>query len=191
MDTTRASLLLRLKSRDNSLAWQEFATIYRPILLRYAQACGLDAHAAEDIAQDCLAQVNQAIGRFDYDKRRGGFKRWLRVMVKRRVINRWRKRNDAPADSSAFDRPQTREQLPEQDFERIWLDEHLRHCLGKLRNEVDPQTCDVFQRLALDDWPVDKVCATYAITPNNAYVIKSRLTARLRQMMSELLGEQQ
>jgi DNA-directed RNA polymerase specialized sigma24 family protein len=83
MDTTRVSLLLRLKARDNSQAWQEFTAIYRPILLRYARACGLDAHDAEDIAQECLAQVNLSIERFEYDKRRGGFKRWLRVMVKR------------------------------------------------------------------------------------------------------------
>ena len=189
MDTTRVSLLLRLKARDNSQAWQEFTAIYRPILLRYARACGLDAHDAEDIAQECLAQVNLSIGRFEYDKRRGGFKRWLRVMVKRRVINRLRKRRECLAESGVFRRPQEREELPEDEFERIWLDEHLRFCLTKLRDEVEPRTCEAYQRLALDGWTVEKVCETFGITANNAYVIKSRLTARLRELMAEIIGE--
>ncbi len=189
MNTTRASLLLRLKARDNSLAWQEFTAIYRPILLRYARACGLDAHDAEDIAQECLAQVNLSIGRFEYDKRRGGFKRWLRVMVKRRVINRLRKRRECLAESGVFRSPQVREELPEDEFEKIWLDEHLRFCLTKLRDEVEPRTCEAYQRLALDGWTVDKVCETFGITANNAYVIKSRLTARLRDLMAEIIGD--
>lgn len=189
MDTTRVSLLLRLKADDNSRAWQEFTAIYRPILLRYARACGLDAHDAEDIAQECLAQVNQSIGRFEYDKRRGGFKRWLRVMVKRRVINRLRKRHECQAESGVFRRPQEREGLPEDEFEKIWLDEHLRYCLGRLRDEIEPRTCEAYQRLALDGWSVEKVCRTFDITANNAYVIKSRLTARLRELMVEIIGE--
>ena len=189
MDTTRVSLLLRLKANADSRVWLEFTAIYRPILMRYARACGLDAHDAEDIAQECLAQVHQSIGRFEYDKRRGGFKRWLRVMVKRRVINRLRKRGECQAESGVFRRPQERESLPEDEFEKIWLDEHVRHCLGKLRDEVEPQTCEAYQRLALDDWSVEKVCQTYGITANNAYVIKSRLTARLRELMAELIGE--
>ena len=55
-------------------AWHEFAGIYRPILLRYARACGLRADDAEDIAQECLTLIDQHIGRFEYDKRRGGLK---------------------------------------------------------------------------------------------------------------------
>ena len=189
MDTTRVSLLLRLKADDNSLAWGEFTAIYRPILLRYARACSLDAHDAEDIAQECLAQVNQSIGRFEHDRRRGGFKRWLRVMVKRRVISRFRKRRECQAESGVFRRPQEREGPPEDEFEKIWLDEHLRHCLVKLREEVEPRTCEAYQRLALDGWSVEKVCQTYDITASNAYVIKSRLTARLRELMAEIVGE--
>ena len=163
--------------------------IYRPILMRYARACSLDAHDAEDIAQECLAQVNQSIERFEYNKRRGGFKRWLRVMVKRRVINRLRKRRECEPGSGVFHRPQEREGLPEDEFEKIWLDEHLQHCLARIRDEVEPRTCEVYQRHALDGWSVDKVCRTFDITPRNVYVIKSRLTARLRDLMAEIIGE--
>jgi len=189
MESTRVSLLLRLKDRDNARAWVEFTTIYRPILLRYAKARGLNSHDAEDIAQECLAQFHHSMGRFKYDKARGGFKRWLRVMVKRRVINRLRKRRECLAESGVFRRPQMREGSPEEAFEKIWLDEHLRFCLTKLRDEVEPETCEAYQRLALDGWSVDQVCRTFDITANNAYVIKSRLTARLRALMAEIVGE--
>ncbi len=171
------------------MAWREFTAIYRPILLRYVRTCGLSTHDAEDIAQECLAQVNQSIKRFEYDKRRGTFKRWLKVMVKRRVIDRLRRRRECQVDSAVFKRPQKREALPEGEFEKIWLGAHLRFCLKKLRNEVEPQTCEAYQRLVLDGWSVDKVRQTFNITANHVYVIKSRLTARLRELMTELIGD--
>lgn len=189
METTRTSLLMRLKEKSDSLVWQEFTSIYRPVLVRYARSCGLDVHDAEDVAQDCLAQVNQSIGRFEYDKRRGGFKRWLRVMVKHRVINRLRKRRETTASSGVFAKAQYREKLPTEEFERIWLDEHLRYCIGQLRDEVEPKTCEIYEQLVFDGWSIDQVCAAHGITSNNAYVIKSRLTARLRNMMTELIGD--
>ena len=34
MNTTRASLLARLKDLDNTVAWQEFDGLYRPMLQR-------------------------------------------------------------------------------------------------------------------------------------------------------------
>ena len=189
MTITKSTIILRLKEDDNSQAWREFEAIYRPLLVRYARECGLDSFEAEDIAQECLTEVYRHINRFVYDKQRGGLKRWLRVMAKRRVINQRRKRRAFQAESGEFDRPQEREVLPEDAFEAIWLSEHLRYCLERIREEVQPQTCEAFQRLALDGWPVEKVCRTYDITPNNAYAIKARLTGRMRTLMAEIIGE--
>ena len=54
MDTTRASLLLRIKDTRNTHAWAEFDAIYRPMLYRFARARGLDDAAAEDLVQHCI-----------------------------------------------------------------------------------------------------------------------------------------
>ena len=110
-------------------------------------------------------------------------------MVKRRVINRLRKRQERIAETAAFRRPQDRERPPEEAFEQIWLQEHLQYCLAELENHVEARTCEIYRRLVLDEWAVERVCQAYDVTRTNAYVIKSRLTTRLREMMTKLVGD--
>ena len=48
-DSTRATLLLRLRDRTDSLSWQAFHQRYGELLLRYARSRGASAVDAEDI----------------------------------------------------------------------------------------------------------------------------------------------
>ena len=188
-DLTRVSLLMRVRSNDNARDWEEFVSVYRPLLLRYARACGLKSHDAEDIAQDCLARIHQSIKTFEYDRRRGGFKRWLRVMVQHRVINQWRRRKEIPAGSGVFDVAAGSETPPETELERIWEAEIMNFCVEKLREKAHPRNFEVFQRLTREDWTTERVCREYGISANNAYVIKSRCTAELREIKNHYFEE--
>ena len=105
MDTTRKSLLLKIKNRDDSGAWREFVSLYRPILLRFARARGLDADSAEDVAQHCLEAIVRHINSFEYDPQKGGFKKWLRTLVNNRIRSLFRKKRELPAESAVFRRP--------------------------------------------------------------------------------------
>ncbi len=74
---TRPSLLIRVRDPADHAAWQEFAEIYRPVILRLAQSKGLQAADAEDIAQEVLATVAKAIAEREHDPRRARFSTWL------------------------------------------------------------------------------------------------------------------
>ena len=100
-----------------------------------------------------------------------------------------RKRVGAPNAATGPEAQPPADQEPDEEFERIWNDEHLRHCLEQLRIEVDFKTFEAFRRLALDQWPVERVCQRYDLTPQYVYAMKSRLTQRLRRLMQSLLGE--
>lgn len=189
MDTTRASLLLRLRDHNDSEAWDQFVSLYRPILIRCARARGLDAEDAEDVAQHCSAAVSRKIADFDYDPRRGRFRGWLRKMVNDRVCSLLRRRGERPAESGDFERPQERERSPEEVWEQIWLEEHLRHCCERVRQRVGSRTYEAFRRVAVDQCSVKEVCAALDMTANQMYVAKSRVTRRLQDMMKELVGD--
>ena len=64
---TRLSLLAKLNDPASEEAWAEFASIYQPLVYRVARAKGLQHADAEDMAQQVLAVVSSAIGRFDAD----------------------------------------------------------------------------------------------------------------------------
>lgn len=187
VDTTRPSLLLRIRNRSDADAWRTFDAIYRPMLQRFAHACGLNDTDAEDVTQHCLAATYRNIGEFAYDPKKGRFKSWLRTMVNNRVRDLLRMRGEQQGDTRAFQQAQEREPSPDEVFEKIWMEEHLRHCLHELRMEVEETTFQAFWNYVMEEQPVERVCAELGIKPNNVYTIKWRMTERIAARMKELL----
>jgi len=189
MNTTRGSLLLRLRDPGNSQAWGEFMSIYQPLLTRYSRSRGLGAADAEDVAQHCLTVITQKIQDFEYDPRYGRFRAWLRKMVDNRIVDLLRRRHERCADSSDFRRPQQRERSPDEVWGQIWLEEHLRHCMRVVKAQVAPKTFEAFFRTAINEQPVETVCAELGMTANQLYVARSRVTRRLQDIMRELIDD--
>ena len=187
METTRKSLLLRIRDPRDSVAWQEFDGIYRPILTRYTKAWHLRDADIEDVVQHCMVAVHKRVESFDYDPDRGRFKSWLRTLANNRIRNLFRDRRMQEAKSADFERPQLREPPPDQQFDKLWMDEHLKHCMGQVRTEVEPTTFKAFELHVYEQWPVERVCSTMNMTPNQVYKIKRRVTQMVAQKMRMLL----
>lgn len=189
MDTTRPSLLLRLRDRSDADAWRAFDAIYRPMLDRFARARGLNDADAEDVTQHCLSAIASHMGQFDYDPSKGRFKSWLATLVNNRVRSLARRRAERQGETRDFQGEQRIEDSPAETFERIWLEEHLRHCLDELRNEVQDKTFQAFQRYVIEQRPLEEVCEAFDLKPNNVYTIKWRMTERIAARMKELTGD--
>ena len=187
MDTTRPSLLLRIRDREDVGAWQTFDALYRPMLQRFARARGLSDEDAEDTAQHCLTVISERIAEFSYDPQRGRFKGWLRTLVNNRVRNLLRDRRAEAGHSAELAEVAEREPTPDDAFDQIWLEEHLWHCLRELRGEVEETTFLAFQRYVIEQRPIEEVCAELRLAPGNVHTIKWRLTQRVATKMRELL----
>lgn len=188
MDTTRPSLLVRIRRREDLAAWDTFDQIYRPMLRRFAMARGLDHADADDIVQQCMIAIHEHIGSFEYDPEKGKFKAWLQTMVDNRVRNLMRGRKALQEDSRDFNRVQQREEAPEDVFEKLWMQEHLWHCLRQLRKEVETSTFNAFRYYVIEQWPIEKVCRKLNMKANLVYTIKWRMTQKVSAKMRELLG---
>ena len=66
---TRPSLILRVRDPNDADAWNQFATLYRPVILRLAHRKGIQAADAEDLAQQVLLSVEEAIERWQPDQK--------------------------------------------------------------------------------------------------------------------------
>ena len=190
MDTTRASLILRVRDSTDRTAWDEFDGIYRPILKRFAGARGLAEDEAEEVAQQCMTALCEHIREFDYDPAKGKFKAWLRTMVNNRILNSFRGRREQPARTQDLERLAENDRTPDELFDMVWRREHLRHCLTLIRAEVEPTTFDAFVEHVIDERPVEQVCQSRGMTANQVHAIKSRMLKRIRERMIELLGEE-
>lgn len=186
METTRFSLLARVRDPDNSRAWSEFDRIYRPILFRFVLARGVRPGDAEDIVQRCMLTVAQRIGRFAYDPRRGRFRSWLAKLAESRVRDFLRSARHVPAVGEQLDRLPAPDPSPETTFERIWEEEHLRYCLEELRSELDATSYEAFRDYALLERPAAEVCRDFGLQPAQLYKLKWRVTRAIAEKMKDL-----
>lgn len=190
MDTTRASLLIRIRDKQDSAAWEEFDAIYRPMLRRFAKARGLADAQADDVVQQCLTAVSENIEKFQYDPSKGRFKGWLRALANNHIRNLFRKREEKQADSAVFRSMGDSEDGPEELFDQIWRREHLRHCLELVRADVKEATYRAFMAYVINEEPVEKVCSEMKMTRSHVQLIKWQLTRKLAEKMKMIVGEE-
>ena len=124
---TRATLLERLKDRENQLAWLEFYDYYRNPIFHFAQKQGLTEVEAEEVVQETIISVARNLAGFRYDPQRCSFKTWLFNMTLWRTQDQLRKRRpEVPSrvtGPSPPDQTSTVERIPEAEgsgFEAIW-----------------------------------------------------------------------
>ncbi len=185
MDTTRASLILRIRDPNNSLAWREFYELYGPLIYRYGRAKGLSAEDAEDIRSQCMEAVVQQIGSFEYDKAKGGFKNWLRRLVHNKTVDLIRKRREKQADTQEMRAVVDGNPSPDEEWEKNWKKSHLRYCVEQIRKSLSENNFKAFWMLVFDERPVEEVCSILGMNANQVYKAKSNTLARLRDMMAE------
>lgn len=189
MDTTRPTLLLRVRHRDDQSAWKEFFDLYFPLLSRYARHRGLAQDQADEIAQDCMKVLAETMGSFDYSRDRGTFKGYLFTLVVRRIGDTLRRKRPQQAGTRVFEDLAETEPSPDERWEANWLRSHLLFCLQRIENEYTDSTIAAFKLHVLDEWSVEKVCEALKLSANQVYLAKSRVTQRLRREMTELVGD--
>ncbi|MDX2200055.1 MAG: sigma-70 family RNA polymerase sigma factor [Phycisphaerae bacterium] len=187
--TTTSLLLAGLHDSANQAAWHEFHARYSPVLLAVARRLGLTESDAADVAQEALMCFLRDYQAGKYVRERGRLRTWLSSIVRFRVIDSFRKKQQGAAEvglSAAGDVPS-----PE-DMEALWDAEArqmmLRQALDEVRtsSRIDERTLRAFERAALDDVPVAIVAAELHISTDDVYQAKSRVSSRLREVVSRL-----
>ena len=188
MNTTNESLLRRVRDPKDARSWREFATLYGPVLKRYARARGLRQVDAEDVAQEVMSILVKRLPSFEYCRRKGRFSGWLRKVANNQVNKMLSKPRPGLVRSSIMESLRQSEAEATDLWERIWLRQHLSYCLVAVREEFAPNTFDAFRRVVLDEWPVPKVCAALGMNRNQVYLAKSRVLRRVKERMVDLVG---
>ena len=88
MATTSESLLFRLQNLGTSTdesAWEQFVSLYTPLIFYWARRTGLQQNDAADLVQDVLTKVFLKLPKLQYDRSRS-FRGWLRKVT----LNRYR-----------------------------------------------------------------------------------------------------
>lgn len=189
MNTTRATLLLRIKNPRDTQAWAEFHDLYAPLLYRYARARGLSHEDAEDVRATCYETIVRQIRQFDYQKEKGGFKAWLRTFVSRRVVDLFRKHREPLANSHELGELPARDGAADDLWEEQWRQQHLCYCVEQVSKEVSEATFQAFQMLVRERLSVEEVCQRLGLNANQVYKAKARVLELVKVKMASIYSE--
>ena len=187
---TRASLIEKLVDSSNTLAWLEFAKIYQPLVYRVARHRGLQHSDAEDLSQEVMTRVNQAIGQFD-PNRTGSFRGWLFTITRNLAVNHL-KRNKSKQLLGTDSLEEILRQTPDKNDETatVFSFEHQRqlfHIAAEIiRTRVSTDTWSAFWLTAVEQEPIQEVAQKLAMTPGAIRMAKCRVLAQIRSEVAKL-----
>ena len=188
--STRASLLFRLRDARNAEAWEQFAAIYSPIIFGFCRNQGLQDADAADVTQEVMRAVARSMEKFEYDRQRGKFRNWLLTVTRSKLSNFFgsRQRQHEPRGNTAIQDLLDRE--PSLAVQSSWDTEYhgrLFHWAAKqLRPTIQESTWQAFWRTTIADEDASKVAAELNLSVGAVYVAKSRVLARLKQKIQEV-----
>ncbi len=192
---TRPSLILRLRDSRDAEAWQEFVTIYEPLVYRLARGKGLQDADAQELVQDVMVAVSRAVENWVPDAERGKFRYWLFRIARNLIINFLTRKKFRPlgtGDSRIAEwldqqcDPACEESVV---FDLEFRREVFRWAAAQVQEAVREATWKAFWRSTVDDRPVEAVAAELEMTVGSVYIARSRVMARLRETVQQFDGE--
>lgn len=188
---TRPSLLLRVRNPQDIDAWDQFVSLYRPVIFRMARMKGMQVADAEDLTQTVFLAVSRAIERWNPDPARGKFRTWLRTIAGNALLNALTRggRDRAAAD-------ETIDRLLEESPDRTGIDSQLLQveyqrqvfliAARTIRHEFSHETWSSFWLTAVEGMNVDDAAVKLSRTRGSVYASRSRVMKRLKQAIATL-----
>jgi RNA polymerase sigma-70 factor (ECF subfamily) len=189
---TRHSLIQRLQDPGDDAAWEEFASIYRPIIVRIALRKQLQLDDAEDLAQQVLMLVLKNISKWKKDPTRARFRTWLQTVVRNAMINALSRRPKDQASGGTTSLEQLHQSPDKADslwFDLEWERQTLRWVAQQVRSEFEPSTWTAFWDTAIEEWSAQEVAERIGKSVGAVYIARSRVMQRIKQKIAELDGD--
>ena len=184
MIDTSTSLLIRLRSGDESQAWSRFVSLYTPVLFYWVRRQGVPASDAADLVQEVLTVLVAKLPTFQYDRNRS-FGVWLRTITTNKCRDFFRRRKTRPSAASEFvdgETPDHAVQFSEAEYQRGLA----RRALEVMQNEFEPTTWRACWESVVAGKAAAEVALELGISVNAVYVAKSRVLRRLREELEGL-----
>jgi len=188
---TRHSLIVQLKCRDNQPAWQDFVEAYEPFLTKLALRQGVPERHVADVTQQVLLAIARSIDGWTDDGRDASFRRWLSTVSRNIVIKFMsrERRHDATGGSDLLDLLNQVPANPDAQYVQQYEHEMIIWAAEQVRSEFRETSWKAFTATVIDGQQVADVARDLNVTAGSIYMSRSRILARIRTKIQNLLSE--
>ena len=192
--TTHLSMIAHIRQPANEEAWGRFADLYGPLVYGYFRRRGLQDADAADLTQEVLQVVSRRVEAFEHNGAAGAFRSWL-FTICRFKLKQFAARQQAEAKvTSNTSTLELAQSLPaHDDDQQRWQTEHQQRLFAwaaeRVREIVDDSTWQAFWQTAVQGRGASAVAAEMGKSLGVVYVAKSRVIARLRELIEQYEDE--
>ena len=190
VNTTRPSLLVRIKDLRDEMAWGEFAQLYTPLIYRFARQSGLQDADASLVTQDVLVTVARTIHRFEYNRKTGSFRGWLKVVTRSRLTHFLRAQGREFQGTGDTAMLHVMDEQPASSQPDLWEREFRRTlfewAVDRIRCDFEDTTWQAFWQTSVGDRETAEVAEELGLSVGAVYIARSRVLARLRKEIEEV-----
>ena len=199
---TRQSLLSRLRDWEDQAGWRKFFDTYWRLIYSVARRSGLSDTQAQDVVQSTFIYLARKMPNFHYDRARGSFRSWLRVVTRSRINVYLRKervnhqfireplpdaQNDEGGDLEEFPDP-AGDALYEV-WQREWEENLLATAMRAVRSRVSSQQLLIFRLATLGELPLTQVAKKLGVSLAQVYLARHRVGKLLKAEVLRLRRE--
>lgn len=197
---TRQSLLSRLRDWQDQAGWREFFDTYWRLIYNVARKSGLADAEAQDVVQNTFIYLTRRMPNFHYDRSRGSFRSWLRVVTRSRIAVQWRSsaparrmiRHSLSAEDAGADWEQIADPAPDQldeVWQREWEQNLVNVAFRRLRSKVSARQLLIFRLAAQGELPVTQVARKLGVSLAQVYLARHRVGKLFKAEVERLRRE--
>ncbi len=192
---TRNSLIVRLSDRRDVEAWDQFVSVYEPLVYRLARAKGFQDADAREIVQEVLVAVSRAVERWQPNTELGRFRDWLFRIARNLMINfmtRRHHRSIASGDSRIADLLNLQIDPSSHDsatFDLEYRREVFRWAAECVKAQVKDVSWRAFWMTSIEETPIEAAAKSLGISVGAVHIARSRIRSRLREQVLKWDGE--
>ena len=188
--TTSTTLLRDIGSSADNARWGEFVERYQGMMAAYLKA-NFPSLEAEDIVQETLMTLSGILPNYQYDpEAKGYFHNYLTGILRNKARRECEKRardkayRDVVAAFAAESDAAHDARIA--DWQKSVYEIAMRELLSD--DSIHQRSKQIFLRLSVDGMSPTEVASAYGVERNAVDKIKSRMIARLREIVASLEG---
>ena len=189
-EPTRASLILRLQDAEDMAAWDEFASIYGPVVFNVAIGRGFQAADADNLVQEVFMAVASSVSNWLERDDRGSFRAWLLRIARNAAVDMimqkstrtlGRDGSEAQVHLANLPAPSELSSALDLEYERTVF----RWAAERVRASVAEHTWQAFWLTSIEELSVEAAADQLNTRPGNIYFARSRVMARIKELVQQ------
>ena len=185
-------------------AWTQFVELYEPAIRAFIVAEGVAPSDVDDTVQNVFARLVHIMRRNGYDRSRGRFRTYLRAIMRRVLIDLFRRQTAArtalhtPIDEDEMEPDaafagQNASLPPEASavFEDKWRRAQFKALLDHVFSQtaLSEQSRAIYRAHVLEDGDAQEVARRFGVTPEVVRQVKSRVNRMIAALAKRLEAE--